>query len=77
VGPFDTKAAAESFQSYIETRFFRFLLSLRKISQDAMKGTYAWVPQQEWNCAWTDAELYKKYDITADEHAYIETMVKA
>lgn len=76
VGPFDSKAAADCFQHYINTRFFRFLLSLRKISQHAMKGTYGWVPQQAWDRTWTDAELYEKYGITPNEQAYIETMIK-
>ena len=62
--------------SYIQTRFSRFLVSLRKISQDAMKSVYTWVPQQSWDRTWTDAELYKKYGITAEEQAYIEAMVK-
>jgi site-specific DNA-methyltransferase (adenine-specific) len=76
IGPFGTKEAADSFQSYITTRFFRFLLSLRKISQHAMRSTYEWVPQQTWDRIWTDAELYKKYRITSEEQAYIEAMVK-
>ena len=76
VGTFKTKAEAESVQSYFSTRFFRFLLSLRKISQHAMRGTYEWVPQQTWDRTWTDAELYKMYDITPEEQAYIESMVK-
>jgi site-specific DNA-methyltransferase (adenine-specific) len=76
VGPFKTKEEAESFQSYIDTRFFRLLLSLRKISQDAMKSTYAWVPQQLWDRTWTDAELYEKYGISAEEQAYIAETVR-
>lgn len=75
-GPFSTKKAATSFDSYTRTRFFRFLVSLRKITQDALRSTYTWVPQQSWDKTWTDAELYKKYDITAGEQAYIESMVK-
>lgn len=75
-GPFDTKKAATAFDSYLHTRFFRFLVSLRKITQDALRSTYTWVPQQTWDKTWTDAELYKKYGITKAEQAYIEAMVK-
>jgi site-specific DNA-methyltransferase (adenine-specific) len=46
------------------------------MTQDATKSTYTWVPQQTWDRTWTDAELYKKYGITKDEQAYIETMIK-
>ena len=35
-----------------------------------------WVPQQSWDRTWTDADLYKKYDIIKDEQEYIEAMVK-
>ena len=76
IGPFADKASAESFQSYLSTRFARFMLSLRKISQHAMRNTYTWVPQQEWDQTWTDAELYKKYGIDKGEQAFIEAMVK-
>ena len=76
VGPLEDKVGAEAAISYLQTRLARFLVSLRKSTQDAMKSVYTWVPQQSWDRTWTDAELYKKYGITADEQAYIECMVK-
>ncbi len=72
----DTEKEASSIESYVKTRFLRFLVSLRKSTQDATRSTYTWVPQQTWDHTWTDAELYKKYGITPDEQAYIESMVK-
>lgn len=74
--PFKSEAEARSFSSYYRTRLFRFLVSLRKITQDAMKGVYQWVPQQDWNQDWTDEDLYKKYGITAEEVAFIESMIR-
>lgn len=67
---------AKSIASYVRTKFFRFLLSLRKITQHASKPVYAWIPQQSWDRTWTDADLYKKYDISAVEQAYIESMIR-
>lgn len=72
----DDRGQAESVSSYFRTRFVRFLVSLRKITQDTTRESYAWVPQQAWSRTWTDAELYKKYGITAEEQAYIESMVR-
>lgn len=72
----DTMDEAKSLQSYLATRLFRFLVSLRKITQDATKSTYAWVPMQAWDRLWTDEALFKKYGITEDEAAHIEAMVK-
>lgn len=67
---------ARSLQSYFTTRFFRFLVSLRKITQNAFRSTYEWVPVQTWDREWTDEELYEKYGLTQDEIEYIESVIK-
>ena len=71
-----TEDEAKSLQSYYKTKFFRFLVSLRKITQDATHSTYKWVPIQLWNQLWTDEELYKKYKLTSDEISYIESVIR-
>lgn len=76
IGPFDTKGECESVNSYLRTRFARFLVSQRKISHHSTQNTYLWLPQQTWDRNWTDEELYKKYGITKNEQVYIETMIK-
>lgn len=75
-GPLKNQKAAASFQSYTKTRFFRFLVSLRKITQHALRSTYSWVPQQTWDRTWTDETLYAKYGITTQEQEYIESQVR-
>jgi site-specific DNA-methyltransferase (adenine-specific) len=75
-GPFENQAEAESVQTYIATRLFRFLVSLRKITQHALRSTYSWVPQQSWDRTWTDELLYKKYAITKDEITFINSMIR-
>lgn len=75
-GPFEKEGAAESFRSYYKTRFFRFLVSLRKITQHALRSTYSWVPQQPWDRQWSDEALFKKYRIAKDEITYIESMIR-
>ena len=72
----DSESEALSIQSYYKTKFFRFVVSLRKITQDALRQTYTWVPMQSWNQEWTDATLYKKYKLTKDEIEYIETVIR-
>jgi site-specific DNA-methyltransferase (adenine-specific) len=74
--PADRKAEAVSIESYYRTKFFRFLVSLRKITQDAFSHMYAWVPLQTWDREWTDKELYKQYKLTKDEVAFIEAMIR-
>jgi site-specific DNA-methyltransferase (adenine-specific) len=75
-GPFSREAEAASCNAYLRTRFARFLISLRKITQDLPRATYSWVPQQKWDRKWTDADLYKKYKLTKEEIAFIETMIR-
>ncbi len=72
----NTEDEASSLQSYYCTKFFRFLVSLRKITQDSLRGTYSWVPMQNWDKEWSDEKLYKKYVLDADEIAYIESVIK-
>ena len=59
-GPFKSESAAKNVVSFVQTRFFRFLVSLRKISQHALRSTYSWVPQQNWNEVWTETPLSQK-----------------
>ena len=75
-GPLISEKAANSLRSYVQTRFFRFLVSLRKITQHALRSTYSWVPQQTWDCDWTDEMLYRKYGITDDEISFINSMIR-
>uniref|UniRef100_B3ENH0 site-specific DNA-methyltransferase (adenine-specific) n=1 Tax=Chlorobium phaeobacteroides (strain BS1) TaxID=331678 RepID=B3ENH0_CHLPB len=74
--PADSEVAARSIQSYYTTKFFRFLVSLRKITQDAFSHMYSWVPQQSWDRTWTDELLYKKYKLTKEEIGYIESVIR-
>lgn len=71
-----SRTEAESLQSYYRTRFFRFLVSLRKITQHATHSTYGWVPIQSWDRQWTDAALYAKYEICDEEAAFIESIIR-
>ena len=76
VSPFNSEKEAKSFSAYYRCRLFRFLVSVRKITQDALKSTYSWVPQQSWDRNWTDTELYLKYGISEAEISYIESMIR-
>jgi site-specific DNA-methyltransferase (adenine-specific) len=76
IGPFKTKTQAESVLSYLSCRFTRFLILLHKPSADTTRKVYTFVPKQEWTRQWTDEALYKKYGITEEEIAFIETLVR-
>jgi site-specific DNA-methyltransferase (adenine-specific) len=67
---------AQSIESYYRTKFFRHLVSLRKLTQDALRPMYSWVPVQPWDRQWTDKELYKKYGLTKEEIDYVESVIR-
>ena len=75
-GPFSSEAEAVSCSAYLRTRFARFLISLRKITQDLPRATYSWLPQQNWDRTWTDEALYKKYNLTKADISFIESMIR-
>jgi site-specific DNA-methyltransferase (adenine-specific) len=74
-GHFDSEDEAKNYAAYLRTRFVRFLVSLRKSTQDAPKQVYAFVPDLPLNQEWTDAMLYKRYGLSQDEIAFIESQV--
>ena len=41
-----------------------------------MKKVYSFVPMQDFNEPWTDEKLYKKYGLTNDEIAFIDSMIR-
>ena len=72
----ETEREAKNIISYMTTKFFRFLVLLKKNTQHATKSVYEYVPMQDFSNPWTDEELYAKYDLTNDEIAFIESMIK-
>ena len=64
------------YAAYLRTRFVRFLVSLRKATQDATRHVYGFVPDVPLNREWTDDALYKRYGLSEDEIAFIESIVR-
>lgn len=75
LGPYSKKSTAENMVSYTQTKFFHFLVSLIKITQNAMKKVYSFIPIQDFEKSWTDAELYAKYNLSEVEIKFIESTV--
>lgn len=86
IGPYQTKDEAQNVISYIKTKFFRFLVLLKKNTQHATSKVYSFVPLQNFTEAsdidWSksipeiDQQLYAKYHLTDEEIAFIERMIK-
>jgi site-specific DNA-methyltransferase (adenine-specific) len=75
IGPFKSQKVMANALSYIQTKFFHFMVSLKKITQEARRGVYEFVPFQDFNQPWTDEKLYSKYSLTEKEIAFIESMI--
>lgn len=75
-GYFKSKEEAENAISYLKTRFFRYLVSIKKRTQDNPRDVFQFVPLQDFSKTWTDSELYKKYGLSKLDIEYIETMIK-
>lgn len=76
IGPFDSRSEAENALSYLTCRLTRLLILLHKPSQDTTRRVYTFVPVQDWSRRWTDADLYARYGINAEEIAFIESIVR-
>lgn len=57
-------------------KFARFMLLTAVSSINLSKDKFRFVPLQDFSRPWTDADLYAKYNLTEDEIAYIEQLIK-
>lgn len=63
-------------RSYLATKFARFMLLMAVSSINLSKDKFRFVPLQDFSRPWTDSDLYAKYNLTDDEIAYIEQLIK-
>ena len=86
IGSFESEAEAKNALKYIKSKFARTMLGTLKVTQHNHKGTWRYVPLQNFtnksNIDWSrsipeiDQQLYAKYGLDADEIAFIESHVK-
>lgn len=74
-GRFDDELDAKRYAMLLSTRFVRFLVSLRKGTQDAARNVYAFIPDVPLDRDWTDELLYERYGLTDYEVAFLESQV--
>lgn len=73
---FKTKKEAERLAQYLRTRFVRFLVSQLSFSQDITKERFLFVPVLNMTTQWTDELLNRRYGISKDEIAFIESKIR-
>lgn len=75
IGVCESENEARNLAAYMRTRFVRFLVSLRKITQNITRDSYLFVPNLPMHRLWTDDLLYKRYGINQHEVAFIESLI--
>ncbi|NLD61325.1 restriction endonuclease [Candidatus Sumerlaeota bacterium] len=73
---FETEDEANNLYNYLRTSFVRFLVAQRTSTQHISKNSFSFVPVQDFSKPWTDEELYAKYDLTEEEIAFIDSMIR-
>jgi hypothetical protein len=86
IGPFDSLNEAQNCLKYIKTKLCRALLGTLKVTQDNPRSVWKNIPLQDFtpnsDINWSqsipeiDQQLYKKYNLSAEEIAFIESMIK-
>lgn len=76
IGLFEAEQEMMNCWSYMTTKFFRTMVGVRKVDQSMSQSVYSYVPMQDFSKTWTDEELYEKYDLTDEEIAFIESMIR-
>jgi site-specific DNA-methyltransferase (adenine-specific) len=73
---FGKEKEAQNFALYVKTKFFRFMLGLRMVTQDVNKEKLAWVPDLvDYSTAPTDRSLCERYNLTQKEIGHINERV--
>lgn len=76
IGGFNNEEEMNNCWSYMKTKFFRTMLGMKKNDQGCGQSVYQFVPLQDFSQPWTDEMLYKKYGLTDEEIAFIESMIR-
>jgi len=75
IGVFDSEEEARNLAAYMRTRFVRFLVSLRKITQNITRDSYLFVPKLPMDRVWTDEALFERYAINRHQVEFIESLI--
>lgn len=72
-----SQSEAENLAAYMRTRFVRFLVSLRKITQNITRVSYRFVPALPMDRVWIDEDLFGRYGLDEKDVSFIESLIAA
>ena len=73
---FDYESEARNFASFLQTKFARFLIALRKNTQHITRSSFKFVPELSMDKKWTDEELFEYFGLTQEEQDFISSIVR-
>ncbi len=76
IGAFRSRKDAQNLRGYLATKFARFLILQAVTSIHLTRDKFMFLPLQDFAESWPDGKLYKKYCLTTEEVAFIESMVR-
>lgn len=74
-GTFTTATEAKNYAMFLTTKFVRFLVLQRKVSQDLVPGRFKFVPLLDMSRSWTDDDLYSEFNLSTKEIAFIDRVI--
>ncbi len=77
ISSFESRDQAENFISYMQTKIFRFLMSLRLLSYNTSKDSFAFVPDLGiYDSPWDDKRVCEHLAITEAEWNHVNSKIK-
>lgn len=74
-GMFKTRKETKNYANFLATKFVRFLVLQRKVTQHVTPDRFRFVPLLDMKRAWSDHDLYAHFNLTRDEIDYIESTI--
>ncbi len=76
IGPFEDEEQAKNCLTYMTTKFFRFMVLLRKSSQHVTQSVYGFVPLLDLSRPWLDEQLYEYFELSQQDIDLIEELIR-
>jgi site-specific DNA-methyltransferase (adenine-specific) len=76
IGVFPTEQEAKNFEKFLHQKLPRFLLRQAISSLNVTRECFRFVPYEDFTQEWTDEKLYKKYQLSDEEIAFVEATIR-
>jgi site-specific DNA-methyltransferase (adenine-specific) len=74
-GTFESETETKNMAEFLTTKFCRFLVLQKKITQNMTASMFSFVPRLDLSASWSDKALYTLFDLDGLEIEYIEKAI--